>query len=391
MKPPLAQAVRALVGYRTALVATLLSCVAATGCRNDASQRDAYIREIRLHEDQIYELQDCVNEYQAIVRQQRLENRRLRDELGDDGVPEAKRIGDPDRPAERSLLDRPAPPAATDDPDLPDIDMGEPGLPEIDLGEPVPPGEVQDIPSVDLDELSHHSAEGPTRLASATVYTPPARPTKPAESCALYAEQMPLEPIGDGTDEPLGLMAIVEPMTSAGDAGYFAGEVSLMLVDPLASDEEWEIARWDYTPEEVESAWRDSSRRVLDLAIAVPAVAPRGRPLELWVRLLPIDTEGQDTERKILCSTGITLTEQVGLIGVPVSGGSSSTDPTAIVSSGWTAADELGSRGSKPVESKPATWQTATTLPPAAVARAQATGEASRTPRRPPAWSPFRR
>lgn len=385
MQPPLAQLVRAQLGSRPLVGLAVLAMLAGTGCRNDGSQRDAYIRELRLHEDQIYELQDCVNEYQAIVRQQRLENAHLREQIEGDGPPAAERLDKPAAPGERSLLDRPAPPAGGDDADLPEIELGEPDLPEIDLGEPVPSDELGGLGQGSRRDHSQ------TQLASATVYTPPARPTEPAASCALYAEQMPLEPTADGTDDSLGLMAIVEPMTAEGSAGDFTGEVSLMLVDPLASDDEWEIARWDYSPEEVEASWRDTSRRVLDLPVAVPAVAPRGRPLELWVRLLPQDEEGQVGERKILCSTGVTLAEQVGLIGVPVSGGSSSTDPTAVVTSGWTAADQFGLSGKQPVESKAATWQTATTQPPAAIARATATGEATRAPRRPPAWSPFRR
>lgn len=372
---------------RLCLVAMAASML---GCRNNASQRDAYIRDLRMQEDQIYELQDYMTEYQELLRQQRKENHRLRQRLekqstGADGD-DAQQDDD-----ERSLLDRAVPIDSSNsgDTQLPEIDLGEPDLPEIDLGEPLPSGGAEELPAQPRDDLSHTTVDGQTQLASATVFTPPPRPTALADSCAIYAEQMPLEPNGEGEPSAIGLMAIVEPLTADGAAGYFIGEASLMLVDPLASDEEWELARWDYTPEEVEAAWRDHSRRVLDLPLAVPAATPRGRPLELWVRMMA--AEG---DRKILCSTAVTLIEPVAMIGAVVSGGQSSTDPDAQISSGWAAADQMKASKQEVAKTEPASWQAATTLPPPAVARAEAKergGEQTTTAQRAPDWSPFRK
>src|SRR5690606_40254983 len=113
---------------------------------------------------------------------------------------------------------------------------------------------------------------------------------EPATAVALYAEQMALEPTPDSEGEEVGLMAIVEPLTESGGAGDFSGEMSLMIVDPIApEDGQWQIARWDYTAEEVEQSWRTAKRRVMDLPLAAPAGTPVGRPLELWVQLLPAD------------------------------------------------------------------------------------------------------
>ncbi len=375
------------------------------GCRNQASQREAYIRDLRLHEDRIYELQDYMTEYQELLCEQRKENAKLRKQLAEQGGTEDKRevsdaaAADEDDPGESSLLDRARRSGGGADADLPAIDLGEPeDLPEIDIDAPDVDGDLEQVPIGDLGELSRADRSQHTQLASANigsvrddirsaVFDPPPRPTERADSCAMYTEQMPIEPGSGDHGTTLGLMAIVEPLTTDGSAGYFTGELSLMLVDPLASDDEWEISRWDYAPEEVETAWRDHSRRVLDLPLAAPPGTPLGRPLELWIRMIPTQQD-----RKILCSTAITLTDTVGLIGVPVSGGANSTDPDFVVSSGWTAADELDMAKTKKPVAQASSWQAATTLPPPAVARATATGADKRqqTAKRAPEWSPFR-
>ena len=388
---------------RLCLLAVGLYCSTLVGCRNDASQRDAYIRDLRMQEDQIYELQDYMTEYQHLLRQQRMENTRLRERLGakSDVVDKTDTVDDD--LGERSLLDRPAPernePDEDEDPDLPEIDLGDPDLPDVDLGEPVPGGELEPIPAGDLDEVGQRQDHATTELASATidggggshlrnaVFDPLPRPTNHADSCAIYAEQMALEPNNVGDDTPIGLVAIVEPLTADGSAGYFTGEVALMLVDPLASDDEWELSRWDFTPEEVEVAWRDESRRVLDLPLAAPTITPIGRPLELWVRLVP--TEG---DRKILCSTAVTLADPIEAAAVPSSSGASTTEPGSVVSSGWTASDQLADETLTSQRSAPKAWQAAATRPLPAVAKAEPLVKRPKAEptERTPDWSPFR-
>lgn len=52
----------------------LLVCLCAIGCNNGRQlQADLYQRELRLQEDKIYQLQDCVDEYQSIIRGYRME------------------------------------------------------------------------------------------------------------------------------------------------------------------------------------------------------------------------------------------------------------------------------------------------------------------------------
>lgn len=446
-RDPRPAALRSLVCLGALCALTLL-----VGCQNDQSQRDAYLRELRMQEDQIYEIQDYMTEYQELLRQQRCENEKLRERLAEFSAsdsPASDRLKpletdtEDSTDDETSLLDRPSAagkPSAPDEPtealdpmrnedeessELPEIDFGDPALPEIDLGEPLPAEKIEaidpggpapeELPASDLGSLSQASVDLDDQDLNADVraaiFAPLPQPVDPAESCVLYAEQMPVENNvttgpgdneGDNADHPtdvqIGLMAIVEPLTSTGAAGAFAGEVSLMLVDPIAGEEDWEIARWDYTAEEVELSWRDVSRRVLDLPLATPASTPVGRPLELWVRLVP-----QHGKTKLLCSTAITLVDPVRLVGVPVSGGASSTLPGA-VSSGWNAADVLGPKAQATAKTEPSVWRKSVTLPPVALARAEAQpakpsdSQQSETPSegqtpvaaKPAEWSPFR-
>lgn len=382
-----------------------------------------------MQEDQIYEIQDYMTEYQELLRQERCKNRKLLDQLAMQSAASPAATDDSIRPledddaesdGESSLLDRatgnepteaPEPSddahETDDDGGLPEIDLGEPSLPEIDLGEPLPADELESIdpggaapeelPSGDLGSLSQASATGAAADMDAdvreAVFAPPPQPVEPAESCVLYAEQMPVEThasadVEEGEVAQIGLMAIVEPLTATGASGAFAGEVSLMLVDPIAEQEDWEIARWDYTLEEVEQAWRDGSRRVLDLPLATPVSTPVGRPLELWIRMVP-----QHGKAKLLCSTAITLADPVRLVGIPVSGGASRTLSGA-VSSGWNAADSLRPAPEGNPKREPTTWQAATTLPPMAIAKAEAKLSRPAKTAKPPGqakpWSPQR-
>ena len=152
-----------------------------------------------------------------------------------------------------------------------------------------------------------------------------------------------------------------------------------MLVDPEENDQEWELARWNFTAEEVEAAWRDESRRVLDLPIAVPASVPVDRLLELWVRLQPTGTE-----RKIFCSTGLTLSAKVAI-----------ENPTPVdrVTTEWAAANRLDLPGQP--AGRPARW-TAVASPLESPVREQtevgeADVETARLEAASPEWSPQRK
>ena len=370
----------------------------ASGCRHDGSQQDAYIRDLRMHEQQIYELQDYMTEYQELLRQQRKENAKLREQLAS-RQSEGAGSRTTEEEAGRSLLDgppglrgqRPAPLELDDklpsvDPGIPSVDPGipsvAPGLPAEEQGVPLPrtlreePNEIEELPA----GTSRSGNQGRNHLAS---FVGPVEALPPATAVALYAEQISLEPNSDAAAQEVGLMAIVEPLTETGGAGDFRGELSLMIVDPIApKDGDWEVARWDYTVEEVEQSWRSTSRRVLDLPLAAPPETPVGRPLELWIQLLP-----HDGSERILARTTIEL-------GPPTrAGGAVSGGPAAHethVSSRWQAATSPQMPKQSETSDEGSWKPSSRLLPPATPQREQPLAVEHEPGAAAPGWSPRR-
>jgi hypothetical protein len=233
------------------------------------------------------------------------------------------------------------------DPGIPSVDPGVPTVapdePDADLGTPFEDDPIVPVPRTLQDEEAEELPPGMGRtrgtgrgglaMHEANIrgasFVGPLQAAPPATAVALYAEQISLEPIAGTSDGEIGLMAIVEPLTESGAAGDFRGELSLMIVDPIAPrDGDWEIARWDYTAAEVEQSWRTTSRRVLDMPLAAPPETPVARPLELWIQMLPADGS-----ERILARTMIEL-------GPPTKSASGGPSPReTAVASRWQAAD----------------------------------------------------
>jgi len=361
--------IRARSGVACWLLGSLL--LAAAGCSSGKQvQWDLHTRELRLQEDEIYRLEDCIEDYQAIIRSLRHENVELKQSLGQSATSsKATDVGEDSATGERSLLDdlqwspdRPEakPPTKEsassgaetggadtgDAPDieLPPIDGGElgdapafdappeielpadasgaeseaPGTPPLELDTPFaddPAGELLPPPTAPGGNPStkNQPAEEvappfePLSLDDAVLDGATIMPTTslatalddigPVASVAMVSESGPREPTGEAT-----LIALVRPLSTTGETALFQGKIGLMLRDPQHPTTSAEIARWDYSSSEVSSAWRNLEQNpLLDFALILPAEAPMGRPLELWVRL--VDTAG----RKSFARTQVVL------------------------------------------------------------------------------------
>ena len=328
MKVFAAKVVRTHSAANAVALVLALSAIFSTGCRS-RSERDLVERELRMHEDQVYALEDYVAEYQEIVRRIRCENMELRRQLeelrstepgvsmkstGPATLPPPDDTWSPERPRPRSLLDRrsqpqpdpfkdeqpPAKPEAT--PSIPPIDTEEPA---IELGPPMPVTPPATPPPATPPPATPAPTEG---TAIPPIYLEPdivpvgvlseARPLAQgvAATTGVHGELVQLD-----EQEPPSLHVAVEPRTAEGAPLDYSGPLEVLLLDPAAGPTAPALARWEFTVEEVEKAWRDpQSREVLDVLAGLPTGLLLDRPLELWVRLLP--REGG----KVLASTVLT-------------------------------------------------------------------------------------
>ncbi|TWT96181.1 hypothetical protein Pla108_32690 [Botrimarina colliarenosi] len=326
-----ANSARTVASSHTGCLLAVVGCLLLSGCRNSGRQMqsDLYQRELRLQEDEIYRLEDYIEEYQGIVSGYRCEVADLKRELAAarSAEPAPATLPAPSRSSRDtidtgpSLLKTPEPsdlrplpsetlpagdevappfnPAGAKDPG-----GAEAGAESLDVA---PPFEGAGI----LEPLPARSADAPRepaplRQVSALAAprpinnTPPnPYPTADAGRQALStadAEPTP-ELVGDPairvTAERGETTASVVALVSEIELGVlkdFVGEVSVMLTDPTADGRQRRVARWDFSPLEVREA-HDIDAGHLALTIALPEATPRRQPLRLWVRL--IDRDGK--------------------------------------------------------------------------------------------------
>lgn len=356
-----ANMVRTHYAAHAARIVLALVVVASLGCRS-RSERDLVERELRMHEDQIYALEDYLSEYQAIVQRLRCENQELKQQLaqnksgvlqGNQGTVPPARGGTqddtwtPDRPRTRSLLDRSR---ATDQPDPFKDDAREGIIPELEIDVTEP--EIELGPPVPVTPPAPPAA-APERSTSAPLQSEPAPPA--IVPTQVLSDAQPLLPTPQVETEVFGeivqlanhqaasLHVEVRPLSADGMPLEFEGELEVMLLDPTAGPTAPALARWEFTPDEVEQAWRDpESREVFDVLAGVPEDLPLNRPLELWIRLLPNDGG------KILASTMLLPSEVTTVAAAETEPRSKTTDSNVTTAGHWVPSDsdELPKRAS---------------------------------------------
>ena len=98
------------------------------------------------------------------------------------------------------------------------------------------------------------------------------------------------------------VLADVEPIASSGDSVAFRGPLSLMVLNPLRKGRAANVARWDFSVDELKQATVQSNEgTVLEFPLQLPPGKAMGEPVELWVRLL------RDDGRKLLAHATIDL------------------------------------------------------------------------------------
>lgn len=239
------------------LIAAALLFLLAGGCHHGGNL-DLMERELRHHEDRIYQLQDYIGQYQDMLDSCRRENASLKSELERRGGPEM-----PERtPRSRTQRGGTLPAPKSELPLAP---------PQIEPGLPTPPDQKAPTP-------------GPQGALD---------PDEPVEDLSAAVKSLKFNTMlsggldADGLPGDEGIMAVLEPRDPDGNVVPAVGELSLMVVDPSGGKR---IARWDFTPAEAAGLWRKSLLgHGLHVELPWPGDPPQQHDLKLYARLITRD------------------------------------------------------------------------------------------------------
>lgn len=212
------------------------------GCQS-GGQYDQAARELRLQEDELYALENYLEEYQQLVCKYRTENAALKRQLAANGV-------SPARTAPRTMNGAQPTPAGPD-------------------AEGTPPS--NNTPSPEIDAPDVPPLEGTSSSDS------------PLSDVWLHGEIV-------ANEEGGGPRVVVEidPLDAESRVTAFDGGLSLMLMAPDDQGGKVNVARWDYRPAEVRAAVdAGSGSETIRFHLELPADTAATDASELWVRLLP--------------------------------------------------------------------------------------------------------
>lgn len=281
-----------------------LCCAAALGCKSDLSHQ-LLERELRYQEDQIYQLQDELQEKCARLERVAGENTSLRRQLGvgENDPAVAPRVN-PARPRPAAAAPGLVPPAI-EVPDLPrsaappaaplappTLD-GIPPLPSrSDVG---PPDATPALPVSDGEPLALPPAAAVVDPAArpASVFVPSGEvrrlsfDTSAAAATHLIVNAdrtVCIDADGDGSSE--GLKVVCEPRDAEERLVPAAGAVEIAVFDLAPGS--GPLAQWQVPAAEAVNAFRRTSRdRGLHFSFPWPAAPPAGEHVRVTVRLVP--------------------------------------------------------------------------------------------------------
>lgn len=250
--------------YGVGRLAVCLACVACWGCQSGGNL-DLVERELRIQEDRIYQLEDYIEEYQAMLESCRRENDALKNELESRG-------------------DTPMPPAG-----------GRSTGPGIGTP-PLRPPTIEGLDPLMPESDTPTPAENP----GANLLPEPDTIAPAGEVHELVVNKLLTGGLDtDGRKGDEGVMVVVEPRDAEGHLVSGSGTLSLMVLDPATSEP---VARWDFTSEETARAWRKSLLgKGLHFELPWPNDPPEVGELTVYVRLVTPDG------RKLLASTDIEI------------------------------------------------------------------------------------
>jgi hypothetical protein len=277
--------------------------LALVGCHGGA-QTDVVEREMRWQEDQIYAMEDYIQQYQQLLCEYRAENCALKRQIN--SGPGPKKVDSQVKRDEQNVheeqgvikqFDQPAVPPLIET--LPD-DSGavEPmeygprleyrparrpnrGVRRTALEQSArQPAEPLVAPPADAQPIE--TADAPQQAVEED------QPAEPADSLQQVMVTGSVMPAHENTGPRL--LVDVEPLGASGGPAAFEGELSLMVLDTRGSEPRG-VARWDFTQQQLAEMLGDQTGPTMEFPLQLPPDAPTDVPLELWVRLVPAGGE----------------------------------------------------------------------------------------------------
>jgi hypothetical protein len=243
------------------------------GCRSDPN-RELLERELRDHEDEIYDLQNQLEDKCHELEACRHENASLKKgTAADDGD---GRVTPPPRPQ---------PPAEL------------PSMPKIDLGTPESSPPLRPSPSPKKSsDLPGSARKGSTSVRPAALdgETVDGQLAAPRSSGAAI-ERLAMNHLMTGghsfSGQPGddGLLVVFGLRDRSGQAVQADGEVSIVAIDPQISGDDGRLARWDFSAPEAAAHFRNLLTAGYHFDLLWPNHPPRHNDLKLFVRMTTAD------------------------------------------------------------------------------------------------------
>lgn len=297
-----------------------VAILVAAGCKTDIGHQ-LLERELRMQEDQIYLLQDELQEKCARLDRVASENQSLKRQLGivDPDASLPTRTSVPPGVAAPARLPTPAPPAVAPPTVVPPaITLPEPtGVPPIGGGEgpsfgpDAPPAALPPatIAPPALDGVPPLPAEPGSRGAAATDPTIKRLSHEESLSAEGQITHLVINPArtecfdgnGDGTSD--GLAVVFEPRDADERLVTAAGDVSIAAFDPAvggAAGEGVRIASWEIPSAEALAHFRRTSRaRGLHFRLPWQGTPPAGDHVRVFVRLTTFDGKAFEADATV--------------------------------------------------------------------------------------------
>lgn len=294
-------------------VMLLLATALVAGCKSDLNQQ-LLERELRYQEDQIYQLQDELQEKCARLERSAQENVSLRRQLGVGDDPAAAPRQNPVRPRPATAVPGLVPPAI-EAPALPrsGSPAAEPLAPPALDGVPPLPARSEVAPE-SLPALPVSDGESPLALPPAAMKTDPAaRPaavavpmndvrrlsfeaSAPTHVVVTAARSACVDADGDGTSEALKL--VFEPRDGEERLAAAAGDVEIAAFDAAGGGAA--IGTWRIPAAEAAGGFRPTGRdRGLSFTLPWQAARPVGDQVRVAVRFTAPGTEPLEADALI--------------------------------------------------------------------------------------------